>query len=181
MSSGELMMFGGLQTWLFWRDVKRRVAKHGWTIVHLGGDGRHGPVWAYSVGFWECAASPEVIVFGHDEIWSNGLISQVLKQIREGLVLRDLMTWRLEGFEGTWRRVDPLHIQHEEWFTCARRYKRERSGDEHLEAFQLFVPDEAGKYPWEDGFDEAWRRFQHELYLPTPQIGPGELADRGMV
>jgi hypothetical protein len=174
-------MFGGLQTWLYWRGVKRRVAERGWTIIHIGGDGSRGPVWAYSVGFWEFAKAPELIVFGQDMLWSNGLISEALKQIQGGLVLTDLMPWSLEGFEGTWRKVDPTHIRNEEWFTCARRYRRERTGNENLEAFQLFVPDEGGKYPWENGFDEAWRRYQRELYLPTPQIGPGELADRGRV
>ena len=172
-------MLGSLWTWLFWRDVKRRVGKHGWTIVHIGGDGSRGPVWAYSVGFWECAGAPEVIVFGHDELWSNGLISQALKQMREGLVLQDLdaSVWKASKER---RRVDPCTFK-TRWFTCARRYRRERAGDENLDAFQLFIPDEAGKYPWEDGFDETWRRYQCELHLPAPQIGPGELADRERV
>jgi hypothetical protein len=171
-------MFGSLQTWLYWRSVKRRVAERGWTIIHIGGDGSQGPVWAYSVGFWETANAPEVIVFGHDLLWSNGLISQALTQIRDGLLLEDMLPWRLEGFEGTWRKVDPLQITHGEWFTCARRYRRERTGDQNFEAFQLFVPDEAGRYPWEDGFDEGYRHVQRELYLSTPQIGPGECNAR---
>jgi hypothetical protein len=173
-------MLGRLQDWLWWRGLKRRVAERGWTIIHLGGDGRE-VVWAYSVGFWEVAGAPEVIVFGHDEVWSNGLISEALRQIQGGLVLCDLMPWSLEGFEGTWRRVDRMHTDYEEWFTCARRYRRERTGNQDFEAFQLFIPDETGKYPWDDGFDEAWRHYQRELYLPTPIFGPGELAVRGLV
>jgi hypothetical protein len=173
-------MFGHFQIWRVWRGVKRRVAERGWTIIHLGGDGRE-IVWAYSVGFWEFAGAPELIVFGHDEIWSNGLISEALKQIQNGLVLQDMMPWTLDGFEGTWRQVDRMHIDYEEWFTCARRYRRELTGNQSFDAFQLVIPDAAGKYPWDDGFDEGWRHYQRELYLPTSIIGPGELADSGLV
>jgi hypothetical protein len=158
--------------------LKRRVAERGWTIVHLDGSDGRGPTWAYTVGFWEFAGAPEIILFGHDELWSNGLLSQAAKQLQAGMTLKDNTPWSLDGFEGTWRRVDPTHVQGEEWFNCARRYRRERTGGETFDAFQPVVPDGSGKYPWDDGFDEKLRPFQRELYLSTPQPGPGELAHR---
>jgi hypothetical protein len=165
-------MLGKIKVWLFWRDVRRRIRERGWTIIHLG-DGRSGPVWGYSVGLWEAIGAPELIVFGHDEVWTNGLIFQAQKQIQEGsLSLTDLLPWSLEGFEGVWRRVHPVQIEDAEWFNCARRYKREKMGVEAFDAFQLFVPDEGGKYPWDAGFDEAWRHYQAELYRPEVQHGP---------
>ena len=173
-------MLGRLQDWIWWRGLKRRVAERGWTIIHLGGDGRD-VVWAYSVGFWEFAGAPEVIVFGHDEVWSNGLISEALRQIQGGLVLQDMMPWSIEGFEGTWRRVDRMHTDYEEWFTCARRYRRERTGNQDFEAFQLFVPDETGKYPWDDGFDEGWRHLSARTLSPNVDIRARRIAVRGLV
>jgi len=174
-------MLDQLKSWSIWRSLKKDVAKRGWTIVHLDGANHRGPTWAYTIGLWEFAQAPELIVFGHDLLWSNGLLSEALKQLQSGLVLQDMLRWSLEGFEGTWRRVDPMHIQSEEWFNGARRYKREMTGDETFEAFQLVTPDEGGKYPWEDGFNESWRHYQNELYLAAPQPGPGELAHRGRV
>jgi hypothetical protein len=152
-----------LQTWLFWRSIRRRIKARGWLIIHIGGDGSEGPVWAYSVGLWEWANAPELMVAGHDEVWSNGLIGHAQQLLREGqLVLTDMLQWDIEEFSGIWRRVDPVQVTDTEWFTCARRYKRERTGDETFDAYQLFVADAAGKYPWEDGFDESIRHIQPE-------------------
>lgn len=166
-------MLQQLQTWFYWRSLRKALAKKGWTIVHLDpGAGRAGPIWAYSVGLWELAGAPELILFGHDEVWSNGPLSHAKQELCEGLVLEDGTLWKIEEFEGVWRRVHPIQIRDAEWFNCARRYRRERTGSEDFEAYQLFVPDEGGKYPWEEGFDEEFRHYQPELYLSTLQVGP---------
>src|SRR5262245_31616696 len=116
-------MFGALRTWLFWRGLRKRVAERGWTLIHLG-DPSAGPIWAYSVGFWEHANLPEIILFGHDEMWSNGLLSHARERMLEGMVLKDFEPWEIEGFRGVWRRVHPVQLNEAEWFNCARRYKR---------------------------------------------------------
>lgn len=38
-------------------------------------------------------------------------------------------------------------------------------GQADFKAVQLFWPDRSGKFPWEEGFDESFRRIQPDLAL----------------
>jgi len=160
--------------WTRW-DFVRRIRKHGWTATYVPGDDSETN-FAYSIGFWECLGTPEVIVFGADLLTSNGLIGEAYTQLKSGdLKLADKAPWILEMDDGprlAWRAVHPSQIRRAH-FNVAIWY-RERQGQSRagLEAFQLFVSDTAGVLPWEEGFDTDYRPHQPELYLPY--LGPPE-------
>ncbi|HZZ67523.1 MAG TPA: DUF4262 domain-containing protein, partial [Phenylobacterium sp.] len=171
----EARMFSSLQSWLYKRSFERKIRQHGWTAIEVG-DGRSGPVWAYTVGMGASSGGPELIVFGQPMSIANGLFWEAHRQFKTGnLVLRDGEVWRdLAGFDCAWRKVHPSQISTDvDWLLAAiARHHRITGSPEGLEAFQIFVPDEAGKYPWEEGFDEGFRRYQEELYRPLPDDDP---------
>jgi hypothetical protein len=150
------------------RGVARRVRRLGWNAVRVGDYGKP-PCWNYSVGFWESAQAPEIIVFDLPSDAVTGLFAEVHRQLLAGdLVIEDGAPWPMPGAPTpTWRRVHPTRLG-EEWFTLAQWYKWKRSGDPELSAFQLVLADDAGRYPWDSDYVEALRRFQPELYLPAP-------------
>jgi hypothetical protein len=132
---------------------------------------------SYSVGFWESAGAPEVIMFGAPMDVANGMIAEAFRRLKTGeLKLSDQARWTLDWMEGgpafVWRAVHPSQIRREH-FNIAIWY-RERQGQSRsgLEAYQLFISDEAGRFPWEDGYDPAPSARQTELYLPF--LGPLE-------
>ncbi len=158
--------------WTLW-DIVRRIRKHGWTGTYIPeSDG--DPPFSYSTGFWETAKSPEVIMFGFDPAASNRVLHEAYRQLLNGeLKLEDLAPWDLWGDAGPalrWRRVHRSQIRREH-FNIAIWY-RERQGLSRwdLEAYQLFITDPGGRFPWEDGFDTDYRPKQKRLDLPY--IGP---------
>ena len=158
--------------WTLW-DFARRVRKHGWTGTYVHGE---GAAFSYSIGFWESAASPDVIMFGMTQEIANGLLWEAHRQLKAGeLMLRDKAAWSLDWEDGpqfAWRAVHPSQIRRDH-FNIAIWYKERQGGRRSdLKAFQLFVTDTQGLFPWEEGFDADYRPIQPELYLPF--FGPAD-------
>ncbi len=161
---------------LLWGLV-RRIRRRGWTgiFVHNYEDGM--VPFAYSMGFWEALGAPEVIMFGMPDHVAIQLLERIYGALKiKALALVDKATWTLsEGDESwtlAWRAVHPSQIR-KKHLTLAIWYRmRQRVGPCDLEAFQLFAPDKAGKFPWEEGHDADYRPRQPELYLPY--FGPAD-------
>jgi hypothetical protein len=152
----------------------RRIRKHGWTGSYIYADGL--VPFSYSIGFWESANAPEVIMFGASPELGNGLLGEAHRQLKAGeLKLADEARWVIDWEGGpalAWRAVHPSQVRREH-FNIAIWY-RERQGHSRysLEAYQLFVGDQSGVFPWEEGYDLDYRPQQKELYLPY--FGPVE-------
>ena len=125
---------------------------------------------------WHVLASPEVIMFGMTQEIANGLLWEAHRQLKAGeLMLRDKAAWSLDWEDGpqfAWRAVHPSQIRRDH-FNIAIWYKERQGGRRSdLKAFQLFVADTQGLFPWEEGFDTDSRPIQPELYLPF--FGPAD-------
>ena len=157
--------------WILW-GFARRVRKHGWTGTYVPGD--DGVPFTYSIGFWEIARAPEVIMFGASPEIGNGLLHDAYRQLKSGeLKLADKDRWALDGEGGptlAWREVHPSQIRRDH-FNIAIWHRESRGQSRHtLEAYQLVFSDRAGVLPWEEGYDLDYRPRQKELYLPY--VGP---------
>jgi len=156
--------------WTLW-NLFRRVRRSGWTGVHVPGDAETASL-SYSLGFWRSAQAPEIVFFGVDAHTANALLHEAYAQLTAGeLAFADKGSWTLEGEEGAniqlaWRKVHPSQIRRQHFNAAIIYNERQGRGRSELEAYQLFFPDTGGRFPWEDGFDTAYKPRQPELYLP---------------
>lgn len=166
-------MFNWLWTWWHIRDLERRVRKLGWTGGYVG-DYVSAPTWAYTIGFDETLDQPELIIFDLPQAIANELMSMAFTEIRDGaLVLEDGGVWpaQAEG-RSIWRKVHPGHMDGPDgWFTFALIRRARRTGKSFgLEGFQLVLSDEAGHFPWDEGYDERLRPRQPALWDPPENL-----------
>ncbi len=154
-------------------NARRAVssAMRGWTIVPV--DSRKF-CWAYSIGFMETLSVPDPITFGPSGDDVTHRLIDVRSYLADGrLTLQDGLRWDGLGFEVCWRRVHESHFLGFGWFDVAKRIREQRTGERvAVEAFQMFIPDAAGLYPWEPGCDREVRAFQPMLFLP---FDPGQI------
>ncbi|WP_293676149.1 DUF4262 domain-containing protein [uncultured Phenylobacterium sp.] len=161
------------------RGIDRRVAKRGWTAIYVG-DYRSAPTWVYTVGFDETLGQPEIVLFDATQMDANTLLWMAHEALRTGsLELRDGEAWALEDeVFGVWREVHASQIDTEDaWLGAAVNRRQRRTGRrDGLRAFQLVIPDDAHRYPWEDGYNEHLRHRQAALYLPAEDYGDVPLS-----
>lgn len=165
------------EIWRRWtlRSLFRRVLKFGWTGVHVPGDVDTASL-SYSLGFWQSAKTPEIVMFGADPSTADELMQRAHQQLSAGLLdLGDKRDWLLEGEGGSpirlaWRAVHPSQIRRQH-FNAAIIYNEQQGRDRsQLQAYQLFFPDPGGAFPWHENFDRDYKPRQPELYLPY--LGP---------
>jgi hypothetical protein len=162
------------------RDVDKRIAKHGWTATYVG-DYATAPTWAYSIGFQQTLGQPEIVVFDVPKEVANGIFWTTYEELKAGtLVLEDGARWHAEDEEKplVWRKVHQTQIESRVgWFTLANVRRLAQTGVMFdVEAYQLVLSDEAGKLPWEDGYNERLRPSQPALYLPARDYGDVPLS-----
>jgi hypothetical protein len=145
------------------REALRIADEAGWSIMRVPA----GPAeWAYTIGLVD-TGKPELIAF----LPADGaakILQDAQARIASGdLVLKDGLRWNDLGFECCWRKVDEsqylaLSVMRLTKLRHARRLGRR----EALEAYQLFVPDAAGRYAWEPGCAKGVRDSQPLLFEP---------------
>jgi hypothetical protein len=148
--------------------ARRLVRERGWATMPVDGPALQ---WAYTIGFPESLGAPELITFGHDGEGCGAMLAEIQRHLGDGgPVLHDGLRWDGLGPELCWRRVHPQQYLGVDWMHLAKDIREARTGHrEAVEVFQAFVPDEAGRYPWEDGCDPDFRALQPLLYLPPEE------------
>jgi hypothetical protein len=145
------------------------VARYGWHCTIVGAGDRGEPGFAYTVGLWETHCTPELIVFGLGNRLMHAMLSEMVRQLEGGKPLSDGARWStlLEGFDCVTRPVHPTQ-RVPQYLNSALWYRGYRTGDEDIDAYQVFWPGaEQGLFPWERGCDPFVRDCQPQLYLTT--------------
>lgn len=154
-------------------EALRIADERGWSIMKVGGD----LSWAYTLGMVD-AGTPELISFLPTSDMAANLLNEAQAHMRSGrLVPEDGLRWNEDGFECCWRRVHETQYLGLNVFRLAKLRHAQRVGRrEAVEAYQLFLPDDAGLYPWEPGCDEGACEVQPLLFEPfdphPPKRGP---------
>jgi hypothetical protein len=162
--------------------IRQEVEQIGVSIVPVDGEGR-GPTWAYTTGLHERHGAPELIAFTLSKALSMQLVSEVAAHLVGGrLTLEDGLRRDDLGppYQICFRRVEPDQYLGFGWFYLTKQYYEQRTGQrEAVDAFQIFLPDTSGLFPWEVGCAEEVRRAQPRLFLPFDPNLPfgGALAD----
>lgn len=158
------------------REALRVADERGWSIRLIDAPALK---WAYTIGLAE-AGLPELIgVMPSVNIAANILHESQAFLARGDLVLKDGLRWNGLGPEVCWRRVHESHYLALNMFFLAKlRHETLTGRREAVEAFQAFLPDRAGRYPWEAGCDKDFRGTQPPLFEPfdPAQLKRGPLA-----
>ncbi len=163
-------MFDALRRGWHLRDIERRVALYGWTVIYVDGD-EQSPTWAYSIGPPVGGQGGEIVMFdgGRDDVAT--VFEKAREEICSGqLVLEDGRPWLEDlGGRAVWRRVHPSQLASpDQWFAAAQALAARRGVVGRVsEMFQLVLPDGELRLPWEPGYDEALRARQPALWLPA--------------
>jgi hypothetical protein len=169
----------GLQKWLYERDLKRRIAKNGYALVHVSG-GEDGPPFSYTVGLALGIGDGELIVSGLAPRAAKETLRHAVLCLRAGrLQLSDGATWddRSDGPKCVVRAVHPTHIRPKR-FASALWWRSLRPHADALTAFQIVGPDAAGLLPWDESCDFGLRMDQEPLYEPYDEAAPNALYEK---
>lgn len=140
----------------FLEKIEAKIAKHGWAAVSIFSE-EETPPFSYSVGLSRLGL-PEILVFGLPPDTAGSLINDVGRKMREegGAVALDTPYEEVSNFAVVFRRmpqVSNAKYMRVTWASCGPGF----------DAVQMYWPDEAGVFPWEEGFDERFR--DHQLML----------------
>jgi len=134
------------------------VGEHGWAVV--GGElGDDDPIFASSVGFTESFDHPEIIIIGFEPAVMGALINNVGKLVSRGARLADGCEADriISGGRVAFREIrQEVHEPHT--LLLRKRYGRGR-----YKVLQMFLPDDAGRFPWDEGCDPDMSEFQNGL------------------
>jgi hypothetical protein len=137
--------------------IKVLIAQHGWTVLGIERSTSF-PQYSYTVGLVE-KGMPELIMVGLDSESSRVALNRLATRLLGGEVL-------LAGAQ--LRDIIPLFPVEVRELSVAVASKNLRfSGlfakNRPWRAFQVFWPDPAGLFPWDENFDTQWLQLQPVL------------------
>jgi hypothetical protein len=142
------------------KDAKllETLQQWGWFVTKVGAADPE-PAFAYSMGLYENFKHPEIIIFGLELGMMHELINGAGKRIRQGRGYKERHRYNdlLKGYQCEFRKVNPIRydglLNYAIWYYNGSRFP----------VLQLVWPDQTGLFPWEDGFDEHFRKKQLRL------------------
>lgn len=158
------------------REALRVADERGWSIMPVD-----TPLltWAYTIGLPD-QDLPELIAIVPSADGAANMLHEACEHLTRGdLVISDGLRWDGLGFECCWRRVDASQYLALNLFFLAKLRRERRLGRrEATPAYQLFLSDDQGRYPWEPGCAKAVRNSQPLLFEPhdPEQLRRGPLA-----
>ncbi|WP_418958219.1 DUF4262 domain-containing protein [Streptomyces tritici] len=146
------------------RRVMRSVTDFGWHVMGVFGDDAPGD-WGYSIGLWHSLRSPEISVFGLPQETAMRVVNAAGAAVRDGapLALGERRDDVLNGYEVV------VHPVHPSWYHAFFGAGIDFYQTPPLPIAQLFWPDRAGRFPWDDDADEQCRTLQPLLWLPKEE------------
>jgi hypothetical protein len=131
------------------------VAEYGFHVAMVPGDG-YSPSFAYTIGLYKTYGYPELICFGlnldllHSVLWSGKELLDKQPQPDPSIGYPDFIgdyDVRLLPVDRDWYRY---YFGYGIWFNQSRDFP----------ALQIVWPDKQALYPWEEGFNPAWKAGQ---------------------
>jgi len=135
-----------------------KVREHGWVGTSVSAeDNQQG--FSYTTGFWVSAGAPEIIIFSMRDDVSQDILWGLFHDARSGTSfpvarrLNDIFSNCPAYLFPVSRHRYREHLGWSLWFY----------GGDDFPCLQLVWPDRDGRFPWEGGFDEAFRSSQPDL------------------
>lgn len=155
------------QAWIDQHDafIADTVRKYGWYIAYIAGaecgcpecegdDSKTAVPFAYTIGLFGLA-HPELLVFGLDQATTGNLLNGLGDEVRRG---RPLVAGQLLKFEEWSHRIVPEVVPNPGEIVFEANHFYQRPGEYSVPVLQLSYDDAAGRFPWDEGFDEVARQ-----------------------
>ena len=139
------------------------VQRYGLHIVNVLDEGDI-PGFAYTVGLHHTFRHPEILVYGLPQKSAHGILNDLADNLRAGkrYVAGGTYDDLVEGYSCTFRVVPavhyPEHLGWAFWFNETIDFP----------TLQLVYPDKEGRWPWQEGVSEGFRRRQIVLADSPP-------------
>ncbi|MGA7990939.1 MAG: DUF4262 domain-containing protein [Thermoanaerobaculia bacterium] len=144
------------------RKVLADVQSYGLHVVHVLPQAGT-PGWSYSIGLFRSRGQPEVVVFGLDSKVAHFVVNELGRRAAVGpLLAEQVHDGLLESFPCVLKPVLPVWFR--PFFGYALWYYRHVP----VPILQCIWPDRSSLYPWQAGFNAAWRWAQPLLYVSDP-------------
>jgi hypothetical protein len=149
-------------------EIAAVVSKNGWTSLSIYDA---SPRFRYSIGLMHTYDHPEFIIFGLEPRQSHAILAAIVRDIRGGGSFKTAGTHGGILIDDALIAVRPVHpSQHPLYFGYAMGFCRHIGRRGELQAVQVFWPDEAGRFPFDVGFDLDVYHCQSRLDFPlTPR------------
>ena len=130
------------------------VRQHGLHIVHVLAEGEL-PEFSYTVGLYHTFEHPEVLLYGLPREGAHRILNDLADNLRTGqrYIAGETYSDLLKGYRCTFRTIPVgqyLHLGWAVWFNEGPEFP----------AVQLVYPDRDGRWPWQDGVTDDFRRHQ---------------------
>jgi hypothetical protein len=131
------------------------VEKYGFNVAQIPGDG-YSPSFAYTIGLYKTYGYPELICFGlnldllHSVLWSGKELLDKQPIPDQSIGYPDFLgdyDVRLLTVDKAWYKY---YFGYGIWFNQSWKFP----------ALQIVWPDKQALFPWEDGFNPAWKAGQ---------------------
>ncbi|WP_263409735.1 DUF4262 domain-containing protein [Terriglobus tenax] len=151
----------------YFLDILSSIEKYGLSITHVFSNEDDAFLdFSYSIGLYDTYGQPEIIVSGFPMDLAQFVINELGRRYEDGFIPQQ--NTRYQDFLGggmdvVFRLMSPTFIERmmlsSMWF-----YDEEIA----FPAYQCICPDLNNVFPWEDGFDESWRKRQALLFEGAP-------------
>lgn len=137
-------------------SIIKNIEQHGWH-VSLFHSNDYLPTFAYTIGLYENYQHPEIISFGLNTDLLGSILNEAGFSVKHGnpIQTQTLYEGYLEGYSVQF--VEVLKENYHEYFGFGYWYYKNTYD---FPALQLVWPDKQHKFPWEEGFNKDWLRFQ---------------------
>jgi hypothetical protein len=130
--------------------TSQNIEKYGLQVISVFGTD-YLPSFSYSIGLRQTYGQPEIICFGLNTKLMHALINDVAALIKQGMLIEPGKRYAeiFKGTDATFLRVEPDNI--DDYFGVAIEYYK----NDQFPAVQLVWPDDANRFPWEEGFAQS--------------------------
>lgn len=131
------------------------VREYGWHVINVLAEGEL-PEFSYTIGLFQNYRHPEILVYGLPRDRAHPMVNELGGSIRDGQVFLAGRTYDeiLRNHSCTFRIIPQAqylkHLGWAMWFYEGGEFP----------ALQLVYPDSGGRWPWQDGVAEGFRRRQ---------------------
>ena len=140
------------------QEFVTQIRECGWFSTSVFADDE-GPGFSYTTGFWVNLGVPEVILFSLDSKIAHDVLRDIYRDAKNG-----------RRFPTAARVSDIFASTHAFLFPVSRRHYAEYLGwsrwfygGDEFPCLQLVWPDKAGRFPWDDGFEERFKGLQPDI------------------
>jgi Domain of unknown function (DUF4262) len=153
------------------RDHLDDIAANGVQLVHVAEDDDH-PSWSFTLGLWQRAKHPEVVVFGLPAEVADDLLNVIADDVEDGnrFAAGDTRDDILDGYQVYFGRVHPSQCRG----LLDEIHRVYESHD--VPVIQLVYPDKQGRWPWNPDVREGFAAVQPVLERIGDAAGDAEPA-----